>query len=130
MDIKQLAHDIIIALNLVPKEKVRIDVVSPDWSNEPEIRVTSEPSKPEDETQFGPVSETTVLGIHVLAGTRKKAEALKTQAAEAVYARFEELEQQRGSGIFCIVYDERGSVQLPNSPVFHSYSLFRVLHQY
>jgi len=126
MDIKQLAKDMIDALNLVPKEQVRIDVVSPDWSGSPEIRVVSDPTKPDIETQFGTFSETTILGIHVFADTREQAVKLHKPVDTAVYDKFEELERQRGSGILCIVRLERGSVQIPNSTAYQAYTSFRI----
>ena len=131
MDIKELAKNIIVALNIVSKENVMIDVITSDWNGEkPEIRITSEPSKPEDETQFGAISETTVMGIHVLADVKQRQEviALKKRAADAVLAKFEELEQQRGSGILCIIPVEHNSFQIPNTEVFQAFTNFQILH--
>ena len=128
MDIKELAQKIIVALNIVSEKNVLLDEVTSAWSGTPEIRITSEPTKPEDETQFGAITETTIMGIHVLAKTRQKAATLKKQAADAVYAKFEELEQQRGSGILCIVPVEHNTTQIPNTETFHAFTNFQILH--
>ena len=128
MDIKEIARETIIALRLVRDKDVVIDKVTPAWSGSPEIRVSSDPTKPEDETQFGPVSETTVLWIHCLAIDRQESWDIARKAAHAVYEKFEELERQRGSGIFCITYAERNTVQLDGNLAFHSFVNFRILH--
>ena len=128
MDIKALAQETIIALKIVPDEQVVLDVLTVDWNGTPEVRIASEPSKPEDETQFGAFTETTIMGVHVLAVPREVAQAMKKQAADAVYARFEELEQTRGSGILCITPIEHNTVQISGSTAFHSFTNFQVLH--
>ena len=128
MDIKEIARETIIALKLVRDKSVMVDVVDTRWDNSPEIRITSEPTKPEDVTQFGPLSETTTLGIHALAKERQEAWDLVQKAARAVYEKFEELERQRGSGIFCITRYERNTVQLEGNHAFHSFVNFNVLH--
>ena len=128
MDIKEIAKDTILALKLVRDKDVLIDRVTPDWHGSPEIRISSDPTKPESEIQFGPVSETTVLWIHCLAAERQEAQDLVQKAARAVYDKFEELERQRGSGIFCITYAERNTVQLEGNHAFHSFVNFNVLH--
>ena len=128
MDIKLLAQDTIVALNLVPEEDVWIDVISPDWKGTPQVYITSEPTKPEGETQFGAISEETLMSIHALADTREEAVNLRKQAADAVYAKFEELELQRGSGILCIVPVEHSTVQRTDFEAYQSNTVFRVLH--
>ena len=128
MDIKLLAKDIIVALNLIPEEDVWLDVIIPDWNGTPKVYITSEPTKPENQTQFGAISETTLLAIHVLANPREEAVHLRKQAADAVYAKFEELERQRGSGVLCILPAEHSTVQCPDFEAYQSNTIFSVLH--
>ena len=125
--IKETARETIIALGLVPEENVMIDVLDPDWNGTPEIRITSEPTKAEDETQAGAITAETLMGIHSIAGSRQEAWDLMRQAALVVYKKFEALEQQRGSGILAITLVEHNTSQLPNNSTFHSYTIFRIL---
>ena len=106
-----------------------IDVITYDWNGTTKIYITSEPTKPVGETQFGAISEETLMSIHAFAETRADAVDLRKQAADAVYAKFEELERQRGSGILCIVPIEHSTVQLPNAEAYQSNIVFRVLHR-
>ena len=130
MDIKEIAQKEIIALGLVPAKAVLIDKLDFAWNEEAEFRVTSEPTKPEGETQFGPIGETTLLGIHAIAAERQEAQDLAQKAARAVYEKFEELElNPRQSGIYCITRVERNTLQFNNEHAFHSFVIFNVLHR-
>ncbi|MCL2710278.1 MAG: hypothetical protein FWE95_05305 [Planctomycetaceae bacterium] len=129
MDIKELAKETIVALNIVPAGDVWIDVNTPDWDgSKPLVIVTSDASKPEDETQFGAITETTIMGVHVFAATREQATDLKKKVADAVYVKFEALEPQRGSGILCIIVIEHNTEQYQNTETFRSYTKFQILH--
>jgi hypothetical protein len=126
--IKELAKDSIVALGIVPDKDVRIDQTRPDWDGKPQIYVTSEPTKADEQAQMGAVSMETVMGIHCLAQTREKAWELARSAVGAVYEKFTELEQTRGSGILCITYIEHNVFQhQERSDCYIAFFSFRVL---
>ena len=72
MNIKEIAKKAIIELKLVSDKQVYIDKVTIDWKGVPEIYIITEASKPEGETQFGYLGESTLLGIVAIATTRQE----------------------------------------------------------
>jgi type IV secretory pathway TraG/TraD family ATPase VirD4 len=128
--IKEIARDSILPLKLVPDKDVWIDHIHPHWDGKPRIYITSEPTQPEDASQFGTATATTVMAIHSIAAEREKAEALENKAVAAVYQKFSELEEQRGSGVLCVTYLEHNTFQLENrADAFVSMFSFRILHK-
>ena len=126
--IKELAQNTIIALGLVNEDDVRIDQIHLDWDGEPQIYITSEPTKADAETQMGVISMETVMGIHCIAKTREKAWDTIRPAVRAVYDKFCELERTRGSGILAITYIEHNVTQRPDrEDAFAAFFSFRVL---
>jgi hypothetical protein len=130
MNIKQLARDTIAALGIVPDKLVWVNQSQQDWNGTPQIVVTSEPFKPENETQFGAVTVMTVLTIRSFAKTEEAAEDLCRQAAGEVYTEFTKLEQTRGSGILCIMYHEHDLSPIPDrSDCWQAFVSFRITQQ-
>jgi hypothetical protein len=126
--IKELAKDTIVALGIVPEKDCKIDQTRPYWDGKPKIYVTSEPTKADAETQRSMISMETVMGIHCLAQTREKAWEIARRAVSAVYEKFTELEQTRGSGILCITYIEHNVFQhQERSDCYIAFFSFRVL---
>ena len=130
MNVKEIAHETITALKLVPDKDVWIDHTQPHWDGKPRFYITSEPTVPESATQFGVVTATTDMAIHCLAQKREEADDLVRKAVSAVYAKFSEWEEDRDSGILCITYIEHNTFQMPDrADAFHAFFTFRILHK-
>ena len=129
MNVKELAHETLIAAKILPKENVLIDVINPDWEGWTQIYITSEPMEPEDQTQFGIVSAVTKMAIHVIAQKREDAKNIGHTAATAAYNKFTQLERMRGSGILCITFLETNVFQIQQRAEYQSTFTFRILHK-
>ena len=129
MNIKEIAYETITALKLVSVKDVCIDHIHPHWDGKPRFYITSEPTKPEDATQLNIVTATTDMAIHCIASKREEADDLVRKAVSAVYAKFSELEEERGSGIFCMTFIEHNTFQLERADAFQAFFTFRILHK-
>jgi hypothetical protein len=131
MNIKEIARDAIVPEVSIPEKRIWIDVINvADWDGNANIYITAEPTKEEDSTQMGIVCAVTILGIHTIASTREKADDIERTAVSAMYAKFSEMEQQRGSGILCIMCQEHNTTQRPDrEDAFQATFLFRVTHK-
>jgi hypothetical protein len=69
------------------------------------------------------------MAIHTFAETEEEAESIARTAVGAAYKKFTELEQQRGSGIYCITFLEQQISPFEGRTEFHARFAFRVLHR-
>ncbi|MCL2710770.1 MAG: hypothetical protein FWE95_07805 [Planctomycetaceae bacterium] len=128
--ITDIAQKTIITLGLVPDEDVFVGVFDPDWHGKPKIMITTEVTRPADQTQFGVISIETVLVIDCIAKTQQEAWDTVQTAARAVYAKFETLENDPKSRILCIMHGDHNVYQVPDRNAFQAFMKFNLLHSF
>jgi hypothetical protein len=123
-----VAREAILAENLLPAENIGISsVLDADWDGLPRIIVSVGESRPEDETQFGTLTEVTALTIYVLAADRQTALEMCRSAAEAVLVKFSEMEQQRNTPILCVTVKNKSIKNIPDRTEFEAAWDFELL---
>jgi len=128
--ITDIARDAIIARGLVPDDDIMIaGNRTPDWDGRPLILITTDPTRPENLTQFGAINSATTLSIHCITLTSQEAWDIVRKAARAVYGEFEKMENRPKSGILCITLVDHVVFQVPDRSEFQASVSFNVLHQ-
>ena len=128
IELADLARETILAENLLPAENIGINsVLDADWDGTPRIIVSEGESRPEDETQFGTLTEVTALTVYVLAADRQSALEVCRSAAEAVFAKFSEMERQRNTPVLCVTITNKSIKNIADRTEFEAAWNFEIL---
>jgi hypothetical protein len=128
MMLADIVLEAILAENLLPAENIGINsVLDADWDGTPRIIVSVGETRPEDETQFGTLTEITTLTIFVLAADRQSALEWCRSAAEAVLVKFSEMEKQRNTPVLCVTVTSKSIKNIADRTEFEAAWNFEIL---
>lgn len=128
--IAEIAHDAILATNLVTEDRIAVGEIDyHDWDGLPRVVVIEEESAPPEEYQFGPIAQTTPLVLRCCAETREETIKLCNRIAVAVLQTLERMEHDKNSGVLAVTRGGNGSDATTDGNGFEASRQFNVLNR-